>query len=179
MCWVGHSTLIDGDGELRRGVGPVRTGVTAILPHSGNIYQEKVRAAALSLNGHSKILGLEQVRELGVIETPIILTNTLNVGLAADALVEYVLKENPELFTVNALVGETNDSYLNDIAGRHVRREHVMRAIFSASDGPVEEGAVGAGTGTSCFGLERRYRYIQPRTAGEGGCLHGGGPCAV
>ena len=99
----------------------------------------------------ARFLGLEQVRELGVIETPIILTNTLNVGLAADALVEYVLRENPEVFTVNALVGETNDSYLNDIAGRHVRKEHVWQAIQSAAGGEVAEGAVGAGTGTSCF----------------------------
>ena len=151
---VGHTTIISGEGALIPGEGPVRTGVTVILPHSGNLYRERVRAAACVLNGHSKVFGLEQVRELGVIETPIALTNTLNVGLVADALIEYTLQEDQfkDIFTINPIVGETNDGHLNDISGRHVRQEHVFAAIQSAETGAVQEGAVGAGTGTSCFG---------------------------
>ncbi|MCE5207974.1 MAG: P1 family peptidase [Chloroflexi bacterium] len=151
---VGHVTLISGQGQLNPGKGPVRTGVTAILPHEGNLYQNKVRAAVCTLNGHTKAAGLEQIREMGVIETPIVLTNTLNVGLAVDALVEYTLRENDprEIFTVNPVVGETNDYYLNDIWGRHVKQEHVLQAIANANCDPVEEGAVGAGAGTTCFG---------------------------
>lgn len=151
---VGHTTLISGEGALQPGSGPVRTGVTVILPHAGNIFQHKVRAAAHSLNGHSKVVGLEQVRELGVIETPIALTNTLNVGLVADALISYVLRQpgNEEVTSINPVVGETNDAFLNDIRGRHVREQHLWSAIETAAPGPVQEGVVGAGTGTSCFG---------------------------
>ncbi len=151
---VGQITLISGEGELVPGKGPVRTGVTVIIPHEGNLYQQKLRAAAHALNGHSKVLGLEQIRELGVIETPIALTNTLNVGLVADGLIEYTLRENngTDIFTVNAVVGETNDFYLNDIWGRHVHQEHVLAAIENAHGGEVEEGTVGAGVGTTCFG---------------------------
>ncbi|MCJ7625682.1 MAG: P1 family peptidase [Anaerolineaceae bacterium] len=151
---VGHSTIFRGNGELKPGKGPVRTGVTVIMPHEGNLYQQKVRAAAHALNGHSKSFGLEQIREVGLLETPIALTNTLNVGIVADALIEYSLQENRDIkiFTINAVVGETNDYYLNDVVGRHVRHEHVFNAIESAASGPVQEGAVGAGTGTSCFG---------------------------
>jgi D-aminopeptidase len=151
---VGHVTLFEGEGDLVSGSGPVRTGVTVILPHGENLYQQKVRAAAVSLNGHSKVIGLEQVRELGVIETPIALTNTLNVGLVADGLLEYTFQHNrnAEVFTVNPVVGETNDHYLNDIWGRHVRQAHVLEAIETTKGGRVEEGAVGAGAGTSCFG---------------------------
>jgi D-aminopeptidase len=153
---VGHVTLIEGEGRLRPGHGPVRTGVTVILPHSDNLYLEKVPAAVCTLNGFGKPAGFEQVRELGLLEAPIALTNTLNVGLVLDALVQYAVDQTPEigisLPTVNAVVGETNDGYLNDIQGRHVRNEHVLAALRSAHDGPVEEGAVGAGTGTVCFG---------------------------
>jgi len=151
---VGHASLVSGEGALTPGEGPVRTGVTVILPHDGNLYQNKVRAAACVLNGHSKVFGLEQIREMGVIETPIALTNTLNVGLVADALIEYTLLEDrlESIFTVNPIVGETNDSNLNDISGRHVKQEHVFAAIQSAEAGAVQEGAVGAGMGTSCFG---------------------------
>ncbi len=151
---VGHVTLNSGQGWMEPGKGPVRTGVTAILPHGGNIYQNKVRAAVTTLNGHTKVAGLEQIREMGVIETPIVLTNTLNVGLAFDALVEYTLRNNDprEVGSVNPVVGETNDSPLNDIWGRHVKQEHVLQAIENATTQPVEEGAVGAGRGTSCFG---------------------------
>lgn len=153
---VGHATLIEGDGPLRPGYGPVRTGVTVVLPHDGNPFREKVRAAVHTINGFGKALGFEEVRELGVIEAPVALTNTLNAGLVADALVQYTLRHNPgvgiDTHTVNVVVGETNDGYLNDIQGRHVRAEHVWAAIEAASGGPVAEGNVGAGTGTTCFG---------------------------
>ena len=153
---VGHTTLISGEGPLRPGTGPVRTGVTVILPHAGNLVRHKVRAAVHTINGFGKVLGFEQVREMGTIESPIALTNTLNVGLVADALVQYLVAQNPDAgitaATPNVMVGETNDGYLNDIQGRHVRAEHVRSAIESAAPGPVAEGAVGAGTGTTCFG---------------------------
>lgn len=145
---VGHFTLIKGD--------DVRTGVTAILPHTDNLFQEKVPAAIYIYNGFGKLTGYSQVEELGNIETPIILTNTLSVPTAADALIDYTLSfENAkDIWSVNPIVGETNDSRLNDIRGRHIRKEHVLEAIKSAVSGPVEEGVVGAGTGTVCFGFK-------------------------
>jgi D-aminopeptidase len=154
---VGHATLISGEGPLRPGTGPVRTGVTVILPHEHSPFRHKVRAAVHTINGFGKVFGFEQVRELGVIESPIALTNTLNVGLVADALIGHAIQRDPDIGistagTVNVVVGETNDGYLNDIQGRHVRAEQVRAAIASASVGPVVEGAVGAGTGTVCFG---------------------------
>lgn len=153
---VGHTTLIRGDGVLSPGDGPVRTGVTVILPHGGDLFRDKVRAAVHTINGFGKVLGFEQVRELGLIEAPIALTNTLNVGRVADALVGYALRRNPAIgvttSTINVVVGETNDGHLNDVQGRHVHAQHVRAAIDSATSGPVLEGAVGAGTGTSCFG---------------------------
>lgn len=152
---VGHTTLIEGDGPLRPGHGPVRTGVTAILSHAGNLFQDKVAGAVHTINGYGKVVGFEQVRELGTIETPILLTNTLNVGLVADAVIAYMLRDNPDIGVttggVNPVVGECNDGYLNDIRGRHVRAEHVWAAIEGARDGAVEEGNAGAGTGTSAF----------------------------
>lgn len=143
---VGHATLIAGDS--------VRTGVTAILPHGGNLFQEKVGGAVFVGNAFGKLAGSTQVEELGTIETPIVLTNTLSVGTAMQAVVEYTLgqKGNESVRSVNALVGETNDGRLNDIRGMHVKREHVLDAIRNASDGAVAEGPVGAGTGTVCFG---------------------------
>jgi D-aminopeptidase len=153
---VGHTTLMTGAGPLRPGQGPVRTGVTVILPHGGNLFREKVRAAVHTINGFGKAVGFEQVRELGTIESPIALTNTLNVGLVADALVQHAIAQSPEIgistSSVNVIVGECNDSRLNDLQGRHVRAEHVFAAIESAAGGTVVEGAVGAGTGTICFG---------------------------
>jgi len=152
---VGHATLIRGHGRLEPGKGPVRTGVTAVLPHSGNLFREKVQANVFVLNGFGKSVGLMQIWELGTLETPILLTNTLNVGLVMDALTEYMLEQNEDIGvttgSVNSVVAECNDSYLNDIRGRHVRHEHVFEAIKSAKDGEVEEGAVGAGTGMSAF----------------------------
>jgi len=153
---VGHTTLIAGEGPLHPGQGPVRTGVTVVLPHGGNLFREKVHAAVHTINGFGKVYGFEEVRELGVIESPIALTNTLNVGLVADALVQYATRQSSEIGiqtgSVNVVVGETNDGYLNDLQGRHVRAEHVWAAIEQATAGPVAEGAVGAGTGTSCYG---------------------------
>jgi D-aminopeptidase len=153
---VGHATLCEGSGPLRPGAGPVRTGVTIIRPHAGSLFREKVRAAVHTINGFGKVVGFEQVRELGLLESPIALTNTLNVGLVADALIEHAIRDSPEIGvttgTVTVVVGETNDGYLNDIQGRHVRAEHVLAALAGAAAGSVSEGAVGAGTGTSCFG---------------------------
>lgn len=153
---VGHTTLIEGEGALRPGHGPIRTGVTVVLPHGGDLFREKVRAAVHTINGFGKVHGFEQVRELGFVESPIALTNTLNVGLVADALVQYSIRHNADIgirtSTANVVVGETHDGYLNDLQGRHVRAGHVWTAIESATPGPVAEGAVGAGTGTSCFG---------------------------
>jgi len=153
---VGHATLIWGEGTLVPGHGPARTGVTVILPHGDNLFRHKVHAAVHTINGYGKPFGFEQVRELGVIESPIALTNTLNVGRVADALVEYSIRQNPDIgittSSVNVVVGETNDGWLNDLQGRHVKAEHVWAALDSASLESVEEGNVGAGTGTVCFG---------------------------
>ncbi|MDX1585010.1 MAG: P1 family peptidase, partial [Thermoanaerobaculia bacterium] len=145
---VGHATLIEGD--------DVRTGVTAILPHGGNLFQEKVPGAVFVGNGFGKLMGSTQVRELGQIETPILLTSTLNVPRVADALLTIMLEmpENENVRSINPLVAETNDGWLNDIRARHVGLEDVRKAIESAETGPVEEGAVGAGTGTIAFGFK-------------------------
>jgi len=134
----------------------IQTGVTAILPHGGNIFQQKVPAAIYIANGFGKLAGYSQVEELGNMETPIVLTNTLSVPTAADALIDYTLaqEENQNVRSVNPIVGETNDSRLNDIRGRHVAKEHVIAAILGAKEGPVTEGNVGAGTGTVCFGFK-------------------------
>ena len=142
---VGQVTLIAGR--------DIRTGVTAILPHEGNIFQEKVPAAVYAANAFGKLTGTTQVEELGSLETPIVLTNTLCVPTAADALIDYVLAlpGNESVQSVNPVVGETNDGWLNDIRGRHIKKEHVLEAIQKAVGGPVEEGNVGAGTGTTCF----------------------------
>lgn len=145
---VGHTTLVKGDS--------VRTGVTAILPHGGNIFQEKVPAAVYTGNGFGKLAGSTQVNELGNMETPVVLTNTLGVATAMEALITYTLRQkgNENVMSVNAVVGETNDGYLNDIRGRHVTEEDVLQAISGAQSGPVEEGVTGAGTGTVCFGFK-------------------------
>lgn len=143
---VGQVTLIEGDN--------VRTGVTAILPHGGNLFQDKVAGATYVGNAFGKLTGSTQVHELGTIETPIVLTNTLSVGTAVEAVARWTLAQagNQDVRSVNPVVGETNDGGLNDIRGMHVKGEHVLEAIRKAVDGPVEEGSVGAGTGTICFG---------------------------
>lgn len=170
---VGHTTLIDGAGPLRPGHGPVRTGVTVILPHAGNLFQEKVVAAVQTINGFGKACGFEQVRELGMLETPIALTNTLNVWLVADALAQAAMQQNPDIgirtSTVNPVVGECNDGYLNDIQGRHVRAEHVWAALATATAGPVAEGSVGAGTGTACYGWKGGIGTASRQLAGNVG----------
>lgn len=145
---VGQVTLIEGN--------DVRTGVTAIIPHQGNIFRKKIPAAIYIGNGFGKLAGYSQVKELGNIETPIILTNTLSVAPALEALIEYSLNlpGNENVRSVNGVVGETNDGGLNDIRGRHVKKEHVLKALESAKGGAVEEGNVGAGTGTVCFGFK-------------------------
>ncbi len=132
----------------------VRTGVTAILPHGENLFQRKVAAAIYVGNGFGKLLGVTQVQELGQLETPIVLTNTLNVWEAANGIVDYMLAipGNENVRSINPVVGETNDGFLNDIRGRHVRRSDVVKAIRDAATGAVDEGCVGAGTGTMCFG---------------------------
>jgi D-aminopeptidase len=143
---VGHTTVVEGE--------RVRTGVTAILPHAGNLFQDKVAGAVFVGNAFGKLAGSTQVAELGTIETPIVLTNTLSVGVAIDAVVRYTIAQpgNEQVRSVNALVGETNDGGLNDIRGLHVTRDHVLDAIRNAKPGAVAEGAVGAGTGTMCYG---------------------------
>ena len=143
---VGHRTLVEGDS--------VRTGVTAILPHGGDLFRRKVPAAVHVGNGFGKAAGFLQVQELGTIETPIVLTNTLDVGTAVEALVDWTLDQpgHDDISSVNAVVGETNDGYLNDIRGQHVSNHDVGAAIEDASSGTVEEGSVGAGTGTSALG---------------------------
>ena len=155
---VGHVTLMEGEGPLIPGTGPVRTGVTAILPHGGNLYREKVPAGAFVLNGFGKSTGFIQVNEVGNLEAPIMLTNTLNVPLVADAVIEWTLLNNPDIGvrtgTFSPVVGEVHDGFLNDIQGRHVRKEHVFQAIANARSGPVEEGSVGGGTGSSCMGFK-------------------------
>ena len=143
---VGHTTIITGDN--------VRTGVTAILPHSGNLYRDKVPGGIFVGNGFGKLTGSTQVDEMGEIETPIVLTNTASVPQVADAVTTYILSSpgDEDVLSVNPVVGETNDGYLNDIRGRHITPDDVFAAIKKAKSGPVEEGNVGAGTGTVAFG---------------------------
>ena len=143
---VGHRTIISGDN--------VRTGVTAILPHSANLYRDKVPGAIFVENGFGKLTGSTQIDEMGEIETPIVLTNTESVPQVADAVTTYILSlpGNEDVLSVNPVVGETNDGYLNDIRGRHITPDDVFTAIKKAKSGPVEEGNVGAGTGTVAFG---------------------------
>lgn len=164
---VGHYTLISGDGvaapDWRPGNGPYRTGVTVILPHGGDLYDEKVAAAVHTINGFGKVYGFEQVRELGIIESPIALTGTMNVPRVADALMTLAVERSPHIgvgfaetgwkgyVSVNPIVGETSDGYLSDLQARPIGLPEV-RAALAASSVDVVEGAVGAGTGTSCYG---------------------------
>jgi D-aminopeptidase len=143
---VGQTTIIRGDN--------IRTGVTAVLPHGGNLYRERVPAAVVASNGYGKLTGSTQVEEMGEIEAPIMLTSTDSVPRVADAVIGYMLAlpGNEDVLSINAVVGETNDGYLNDIRGRHVTEDDVVHAIREAREGAVEEGSVGAGTGTVAFG---------------------------
>lgn len=143
---VGHFTKIEGES--------IRTGVTAILPHGGNLFQEKVPAAIFVGNGFGKLAGVTQVQELGTLESPIILTNTLSVAAGIEGVVKYSLAQpgNETVQSVNAIVGETNDGFLNDIRGMHIASNEIIEALQNAKTGSVAEGNVGAGTGTVCFG---------------------------
>ena len=149
---VGHSTIIRGAaGPLRRGRGPVRTGVTAILPNQKNIFEQRVTGGGFVLNGAGEVSGLTQLMEWGLVETPIFLTNTLSVGAVSDAAVQWMIEQFPgigdEHDVLIPLVGECDDSWLNDAAGRHVKPENIREALETASSGPVAEGSVGGGTG--------------------------------
>jgi D-aminopeptidase len=161
---VGHTTISRGD--------DIRTGVTAVLPHSGNLYREKVPGAVFAGNGFGKLVGSTQVDEMGDIETPILLTSTTSVPRVADALISYMLAlaGNEDVLSINPLVGETNDGYLNDIRGRHITPDDVFAAIKNAKSGPVEEGSVGAGTGTVAFGFKggigTSSRRLPPKLGG-------------
>ncbi|MGM0803700.1 MAG: P1 family peptidase [Bacillota bacterium] len=145
---VGHVTLSEGN---------IQTGVTAIIPHEGNTFMEKLIASSHVINGFGKTMGTIQIKELGVLETPIILTNTLSIGTAADALIEYMVERNPEIGrttgTVNPIVGECNDMLLNDVKGQFIKKHHVIEAIQNAGK-IVKEGSVGAGTGMLCYSLK-------------------------
>jgi D-aminopeptidase len=147
---VGHTTLVSGEGKLDKGKGPVRTGVTCVMP-ADNVYQDRLIGGTFVLNGAGELAGLTQVSEWGLIETPILLTNTMSVGKVSDAVVKWVTRKHPGIGSdedvVIPVVGECDDSYLNDAVGRHIRTEHVYTAIDKAQAGPVMEGSVGAGTG--------------------------------
>jgi D-aminopeptidase len=161
---VGNTTIIRGD--------DVRTGVTAVLPHPGNLFREKVPGAVFVGNAFGKLAGSTQVNELGEIETPILFTSTLSVPRVADALIDHMLAlpGNEDVQSINPLVGETNDGYLNDIRGRHITREDVFAVIKNAKGGAVEEGSVGAGTGTVAFGFKggigTASRRVPPKLGG-------------
>lgn len=166
---VGHVTLSSGSGRLVVGKGPVRTGVTALLPHGDDIYLNMVFAAAEVLNGNGEMTGVEWVNERGLLEVPIILTNTLSVGTAYNGVITYMLDQDPERVPL-PVVAECYDGGLNDIAGRHVREAHVLQAIASAAGGPVAEGSVGAGTGMRAYGFKAGIgtasRVVQRHTVG-------------
>ena len=155
---VGQVDVTHGDGPLRPGKGPARTGVTVIVPHPGNVYLDKVPAAIEVINGFGKPTGLAQVEELGTIETPIALTSTLCAPRIADALITSAIRATPAIgittSTVNPVVGECSDAWLNDMQGRHVGEAHLLAALAAAADGPVAGGNVGAGVGMSCFGFK-------------------------
>lgn len=171
---VGHSTIVRGEGRLVPGKGPVRTGVTAILPSLANVFEERVLAGAFVLNGAGELAGLTQAVEWGLIETPIMLTNTMAVGTVADGVVKYMINKYPgigEFYDVIIpVVGECDDSYLNDAKGRHVTDTHVFEAIHRAASGPVTEGVVGAGTGMNAYdfkaGIGTSSRVLPPSLGG-------------
>jgi D-aminopeptidase len=155
---VGHSTIVEGTGPLVPGAGPIRTGVTAIWPHSGDLFYDKVAGWVETVNGFGEVTNAAQVFEMGAIEGPIVLTNTFNVPRVADFVNDWALEHYPQMgitdWGISPIVAETSDLYLNDIRGRHVTRTHVFAAIDGATDGPVEEGSVGGGTGMSCLGFK-------------------------
>ena len=168
---VGHTTLIEGEGPLDVGHGPVRTGVTAVLPNA-DIFGQRTVAGSFVLNGAGEVSGLTQVQEWGLLETPILLTNTMSVGKVSDAVVKWMTKRWPKIGNeedvVIPLVGECDDSWLNDAVGRHVRSEHVYKAIVEAAGGPVAEGSVGAGTGLITCDFKAGIGTSSRRVAIEG-----------
>jgi D-aminopeptidase len=155
---VGHTTLVQGEGQLVPGAGPIRTGVTAVLPHGGDLFLDKVVGVVHTINGFGEVTGAAQVAEMGVLEGPVMITNSLNVARVVDAVIDWAQAHNPAMgvttWGISPIVAECSDMYLNDIRGRHVRAEHVFAAIEGAHEGPVEEGCVGAGTGMSCYGFK-------------------------
>jgi D-aminopeptidase len=155
---VGHVTIVEGAGALRPEGGPFRTGATAVLPHEGDLFHNKVHGVIHSINGFGEVTNQQQVDELGVIEGPIVLTNTTNVPRVQDAVIQWMLERHPEMgtttWTVSPVVAECSDFYLNDIRGRRVGYPEVRQAIESAQGGEVAEGSVGAGTGMTCFGFK-------------------------
>lgn len=171
---VGQATIISGEGKLMQGQGPVRTGVTAILPHEHDLFHHRVAAGGFTLNGAGEVTGLSQAEEWGAIETPIMLTNTLSVGQVHDAVLDYLLKYYPDAGIssdpIVPIVAECDDSHLNDIQGRHVTKEHVFAALKNATEGPVAEGCVGAGTGMIAFdfkaGIGTASRVLPGRHGG-------------
>src|SRR5215831_20577686 len=169
---VGHTTLVSGDGPLIAGKGPVRTGITAIMP-THNIFFDRVIGGSFVLNGAGEVSGLTQVQEWGLLETPILLTNTMAVGKVSDAAVKWMTKKWPKIGgeddVVIPLVGECDDSWLNDAVGRHLRSEHVYRAIDQATGGKVAEGSVGAGTGLMTCDFKAGIGTSSRRVAIEGG----------
>ncbi len=154
---VGHDTLIQGDGDLKPGEGPIRTGITTILPHNQNLYKNPVVGTIHVINGFGKATGIAQIQEVGLIDSPISITSTMNVGKVYDALIEYITQQNPDAgissHTPNPVVLECHDGYLNDSQGRHVHKKHVFRALNNSTDF-VKEGCVGAGTGMMTFGYK-------------------------
>ncbi len=173
---VGHSTIIRGEGELVPGTGPVRTGVTAVWPHRENIFKNPVSAGLDIINGYGKAAGLSQIQELGALESPLLLTGTLNVGRVIDALIDYILRDNPEIgitsSSFNPVVLECNDGFLNDLQGRHVKSQHVHRALITASGDRVPEGEIGAGTGMVAFGFKGGVGSASRRLTLEENCFH-------
>ncbi len=171
---VGQTTIIQGEGKLIRGQGPIRTGVTAILPHSEDLFHHRVAAGGCTLNGAGEVTGLSQALEWGAIETPIMLTNTLSVGQVHNAVLDYLLEYYPDAGIISdpivPIVAECDDSHLNDIQGRHVTQEHVFAALKNATTGPVAEGCVGAGTGMIAFdfkaGIGTASRVLPRRCGG-------------
>jgi D-aminopeptidase len=171
---VGHSTIIRGAGALKRGRGPVRTGVTAILPNEKNLFEDRVIGGGFVLNGAGEVSGMTQLMEWGLVETPIFLTNTLSVGQVSDAAVEWMVEQFPgignEHDVLIPLVGECDDSWLNDVAGRHVKAANVREALNTASAGPIAEGSVGGGTGMICCdfkaGIGTASRKLPPAMGG-------------
>ncbi len=171
---VGHSTIIRGAGPLRRGKGPVRTGVTAILPNEQNVFEQRLIGGGFVLNGAGEVSGMTQLIEWGLVETPIFLTNTLSVGQVSDAAVQWMVDQFPgigdEHDVLIPLVGECDDSWLNDVAGRHVLADNVLEALHTATSGPVAEGSVGGGTGMICCdfkaGIGTASRKLPPALGG-------------